>query len=55
MEHVRGFLDSNIFEYLERNRVMPDQLLAATRLHAEANAKQCCDLVDWFLDEVAGF
>ena len=53
--HVCGFLDGTIRAYLERNRVIADQLLADTEVHAEANAKQCRELVDWFLDEVSGF
>ncbi len=52
--HLNGFLSDATDEYLHENGVDRTQMLAEMKQHEHRNAKQCEQLVDWFLDEVAG-
>ncbi|MFT5530171.1 MAG: GMP synthase-like glutamine amidotransferase [Candidatus Poriferisodalaceae bacterium] len=40
-------------EYLAEQQVTRSQLMADLAVHEQANRKNCHDLVDWFLEEVA--
>ena len=54
VSHLEGFLSEASADYLDTLGVTAEGLLADMHHHAEANTEQCADLVDWFLDEVAG-
>ena len=53
--HVIGFLNGADEDYLAEVQVQREQMIADLVFHEERNIKQCHALVDWFLDEVAGF
>ena len=51
--HLAGFVSDAADEYLREHGLSRTALLEDMRRHEERNTRQCFDLVDWFLDEVA--
>ncbi len=51
--HVTQFLDMADPDYLSDLGVTREEMVADVTAHESANIKQCHDLVDWYLDQVA--
>ena len=51
--HVENFLTGSDEDYLAEHGLSAAELLESLRQHEDRNARQCAELVDWFLDDVA--